>query len=245
VLFAAPLLMARILPFRYALPAMPFVAVLAAHGLLALVPGARWVTMLLAAACILPTAARAAWTDAVLTREDTRSEAGRWIAAHVPVGVPIVLLGGPECEPQIAESRASIERRIDYVVNLYGAAGGAVVSELYRVQLEGPAGRSTPGHEVHRRPAAFEPTGRGVCLVVPSSPLPSPACPVAPLPPAFAAIARAATVRARFDALAPGAAGASVDAVDAFFVPFSRLWTVRRPGPNIEVMLVPPAPSRP
>jgi hypothetical protein len=248
VLFAAPLLLARILPFRYALPVMPFVAVLAAHGLLALRwPGpprlARALAALLAAACVLPAAARAAWIDAVLTREDTRSEAGRWIEAHVPAGVPIVLLGGPECEPQIAESRASIGRRIRYVRDLYGPAAGAVVGELYRVQLEGPP--PPDGREVFRRPAAFEPAGRGVCLVVPSYPLPNPACPARALPEPFAGLARGATVRARFEGVAAGVEGASVDAVDAFFLPFSRLSAVRRPGPDIEALLVPagrPAP---
>jgi len=250
VVFLGPLLLARIVAFRYTLAALPFVAVLAAGGILGVrwpgpSPVSRWITALMVVVCVLPPLARAVWIDVLLARADTRSQAGRWIAAHVPADVPVVLLGGPECEPQIAESRDSIARRIRYAMDLYGPTHGRVVTELYRLQLAGYVEGTGPAHEVFRRPVTFERPARGVCLVIPSYRLPNPACPPAALPAGLADLARDATVRARFDPVQESAAGATIDVVDAFFLPFSRLWTVRRPGPSIEILLVPGERERP
>lgn len=204
--FLVPLLMARILPFRYALPALPFVAVLAAQGILsARWPGppavSRWVTGLLILGCVLPPLGRAIWIDALLAREDTRSQAGRWIAEQVPADVPVVLLAGPECEPQILETRASLARRSQYAMERYGPQAGRVVSDLYRLQLEWRPELAGNAHEVFRGPAAPERAGRGVCLVIPSYPLPNPACPTGGSLGAFTDVSGAAIVRTRFDAI--------------------------------------------
>jgi hypothetical protein len=239
--FLGPLLAARILPFRYVLPALPFVAVLAACGILALRwPGrpavSRVVTGLLVLASVLPPLGRSIWIDVLLGREDTRGQAGRWIAEHVPPGVPVLLRGGPECEPQIPESRESLARRIGYAVERYGPAAGRVVSELYRLQLQWRPASAAPAREVFRGTAAIEGPGRGVCLVVPSYPLANPACPAD----GAAAVPGAATVRVRFDAIETPPRAPAGDAVDAFFLPFSGLGSVRRPGPNIEILLALP-----
>ena len=244
VVFLGPLLAARIVPFRYALPALPFVAVLAAHGIAEVWRAvlhcgrppvlARTAAGALVLLCVLPPLARSVWLDLLLARDDSRTVAGRWIAAHVPAGATVVMLGGPECEPQVVESRASIARRIDFAMARYGSASGRIVSELYRLQLEWRGNPRLPAHEVYRMPAAI--VAREAYLVAPSSPVPNPACTSAG-PSGGTTVPGDAVTKARFEAIDPSLRGVTGDQFDAFFLPWSHLWRVRRPGPNIEILV--------
>lgn len=72
--------------FRYELPLLPALAILAG-GLLAAVPG-RWVPAAVAAALLLaaPSLYASAETDRLLGTEDTRALAAAWMSANLPPG---------------------------------------------------------------------------------------------------------------------------------------------------------------
>jgi len=172
--------------------------------------------------------------DMLLSRKDTRTIAGQWILHHVPHDVPVVFLGGPECELQIYETTASIHRRIEYVYRLYGQRGGDIVSEIYRLQLRNHERSSHTGYEVFRNPEYLPADMKEVCLVIPSYPLS-----MAGINPASLKMARGQIQeKVRFDALKTNSAHFNLDKVDAFFLPFSPLGDVIRPGPNIEILMI-------
>lgn len=226
LLGTAPLLCALIpfrhpVPFRYLLPALPGIAVLAAWTASRL-PARKFVYAAVALLLASQLAAAGALV-VVLAREDTRTLAGAWIEHNVPPGVPVVLLGPPESEPQLRESAASIQRRIAYAYRLYGPTSGRIVGDLYRLLLAGaPAAQ---GREVFRNPSDAETPAGLVAVVAPSYP---------PLAPGARVVARA-----EFDPfLASGRATACFDPIDAFFLPMNPWGRVTRPGPKLTILLL-------
>jgi len=268
--FLLLLFFARVLPYRYALPALPFVAVFASKGVLQFYQ--RWSNSMikLSAPSPFPSPPKRGrgwgegeWRKAIfyiiklwifliivltvaigflksirldilLSCHDTRTLAGQWILDHVSPDVPVVILGGPECEPQIYETTASIRRRIEYVYRLYGKKGGDVVSEIYRIQLRNHERSSHTGYEVFRNPEYLLADMKEVCLVIPSYPLS-----MASINPASLKMARGQIQeKVRFDALKNNSIHFKLDPVDAFFLPLSPLGDVIRPGPNIEIWMI-------
>ncbi|HYP09092.1 MAG TPA: glycosyltransferase family 39 protein, partial [Bryobacteraceae bacterium] len=108
VVVAAAVCVAALLPFkhnvpyRYTLPLLPLISILAAASL-EYPKRALWKN-LLASLVIAFTAWNSARLVNILTRPDTRTLAGTWIEKNVPADTPILLLGPPEAEPQIHES---------------------------------------------------------------------------------------------------------------------------------------------
>ncbi|HEX8679469.1 MAG TPA: glycosyltransferase family 39 protein [Chthoniobacterales bacterium] len=242
--FLLPLVFARHSPpYRYVLPALPVIAVFAGKGLadiyFALSSGRA---RLLAFAALVYCAGDGLWTcykmDRLLARDDTRTLAGRWLRDHVPMDVPVIILGGPEAEPQIRESAASIRRRIEYVKRLYGETSGDVVSQLYRLQLrmlETSGAKRPDGYEVFRNPQRSEFDAATVAVVRSTYPVALTSGVVAPPPlPEGEIIRRWGTEPlsrkepARYE----------FDRSDAFFLPFNRFDEVKRPGPAIEIVLI-------
>lgn len=236
--FLLPLLLFRnIMPYRYALPTLPLVAVFAAKGVFDLgrLLG-RGALALVLVGCVMagPGLWKSARIDYLLAQEDTRTLAWRWIEQNVPRKVPIVLLGGPESEPQILETAASIDRRIGYVKRRYGEGSGDLISELYRAQLRDLGARSQHGYEVFRNPGPVKVEGGVILLVLPSHPLR-----MAQYDPAARRLYSGKVLReASFTSLSGDWADFEVDSVDAFFVPFRALNRVTRPGPNIQLLLL-------
>ena len=268
--FLLLLFFAHILPYRYALPALPFVAVFASKGVLHFYQkwsnsmsklsapspfpfppkrGRGWgagkwrkaifyIIKLLIFLVVVLTAAvgflQSIRLDVFLSRNDTRTLAGKWILHHVSPDVPIVFLGGPECEPQIYEMTASIHRRIEYVYRLYGKRGGDIVSEIYRLQLCDKRGRENPGYNVFRNPEHLPVDMKMVCFVIPSYPLS-----MASINPVSLKMAGGQILeKVRFDAIKNNSIHFKLDTVDAFFLPFSPLGDVIRPGPSIEILMI-------
>lgn len=233
-------------PFRYLLPALPGVAVLAAWAaarLAARLAPRKAAQRLLYGAVALLLAwqlAGAGTLVAVLARQDTRTLAGRWIEQNVPREAPVVLLGPPESEPQVRESAASIECRIAYVYRLYGPNSGRIVSELYRLLLTGAG--AGQGREVFRNPSDGEAPAGLVVVVTPSYPLPM-------IGDAHDdALARGARVvaRAAFDPfLGSGGDAACLDPIDAFFLPMNPWGRVARPGPKLAILVLDRPPRLP
>ena len=148
--WGAMLIPAHYLPFRYLLPLLPLLAVLAAIGLHALNrPG---LVLLAALAGLALTAPATLRTNRSLAREDTRSEAGRWIREHIPASAPIIWLGEPEAEPQVTESAASLARRMRYAEQRYGEQNARVINRIYQLMAKAPAARAPTAHEIHRNP---------------------------------------------------------------------------------------------
>jgi hypothetical protein len=236
--FLLPLLLFRnIMPYRYALPTLPLLAVFAAKGVFDLggLLG-RGALALVLVGCVMagPGLWKSARIDYLLAQEDTRTQAWRWIEQNVPREVPIVLLGGPESEPQILETAASIERRMGYVKRRYGESSGDLISELYRAQLRDLEARSQRGYEVFRNPGPVKVEGGVILLVLPSHPLR-----MTQYDPAARRLYSGKVLReVSFTSLSGDWADFEVDSVDAFFVPFRALDRVRRPGPNIQLLLL-------
>lgn len=228
-------------PYRYLLPVLPLVAASAASGVLRLhaVFRRRAFTSGLMAVLVLPSLADSVRMDSLLAAKDTRTLAGEWIGKHVPSNVAIVLLGGAECEPQILETPRSLARRIDYVKNLYGRASGTVVAELYQLQARDAVSRNRFGHEVYRNRVP-QPLGEDLVLVVsPSYPLP-----MARYNPGWrTALGGEVAVEVKIRSITAGGSY-EFDKSDAFFLPFTRLDEVERPGPNLRLELVRPLGSR-
>jgi len=232
----ALLLFRHPVPYRYLLPALPLLAVLAAKGALVVCHAVR--RPALAAPVILVLVVPPAWDsvrlDVLLAEPDTRSLAGQWIRAHVPPTVPVVVLGGPECEPQILETVSSLERRSAYVKSLYGEASGTFISQIYALQQRGAAGRSRAGHEVFRNPAPGAVAAPRVLVVTPAHPLSMANVDVVIL----SAYSGRVVEEIRFESLPADETGFEFDAIDAFFLPWTGLSRVARPGPNLRLRLV-------
>ncbi|MEI6147547.1 MAG: glycosyltransferase family 39 protein [bacterium] len=241
-LLAAPLLPARVVPYRYLAPLLPLVAVLAGVGLarLGVIPkGRRWIAarMAVGVALVIPGLLTSARCNQLLARMDTRSLCGQWIRQHVPAETPVVFLGGPETEPQVNETYMSILRRVDFVNRLYGPKAGSVISKFYRLQLRNQPRTPETGYECFRNPEPAEVTARTICLVIPSYPLPSAHC----APGKAAAFLKGTPIlQAEFTSLnAPAQTPVyELEPWDAFFLPYRPLFLVHRPGPHLAVWLI-------
>jgi hypothetical protein len=215
-------------PYRYVLPVFPWIAALAAAVLASV--GRAWIGAVIALFLAASGTWQAGQADALLARTDTRTLAGVWLGQNVPAGVPIVFDGGPECEPQVRETRASLLRRIEYAHRLYGQGGIGVVSTPYRLRLRivGPR-----GFEVFRDSDPPAIPASEFFAVVPSYPLPM-----------CAASGRwrqsgdDVQVVHRVVGLRDPRAEFELDRVDAFFLPFDRLTKVERPGPDFTILRV-------
>ena len=217
------------LPFRYILPALPGLAVLAVFATSRLARRKALAVPIVAMGIVV-----LGWQLAesialvrALAREDTRTQAGQWIAANLPQTLPVVLLTAPEAEPQIAESAASLERRIAYVYRLYGEHSGEIVSELYR-RIQPGAG---VGYEVYRNPDPADVPGEEFLLVTAEYPMRTGG------QSALGRIAEFGNVRERveFNPVAGSMEGASLDPSDAFYLPMNPAGKVTRPGPRLRL----------
>ncbi|MCC6264746.1 MAG: glycosyltransferase family 39 protein [Bryobacterales bacterium] len=222
------------LPFRYVLPALPGLAVLAVYAAFRLARR-RGFTVAVAAVGSAVFTWQLALSIALvstLAREDTRTLAGQWIAANVSRATPIVLLGAPEGEPQLSESAASLDRRIVYVSRLYGEQSGRIVSELYRVLQAG----APEGYEIYRNPASTEAPAGDFLLVVSEYPLRAVEGSVAD-----GNVERhvkefgEARDRVAFDPVTGPMRDAVLDPSDAFYLPMNPWGKVERPGPRLKL----------
>jgi 4-amino-4-deoxy-L-arabinose transferase-like glycosyltransferase len=232
----APLFLAHVVPYRYVLPLVPVVAVFA--GVALTMPVSR-TGRTMALALTLTLVARGAWEsarlDRLLAREDTRSEAGRWIAANVPAACAVVMWASPELEPQVRETSSSIQRRIEYVHALYGATTGELVSRLYRVALAGATGTDRPpAYEVYR--SMLSPAD-APCSAIVTAGYPGFVAPAVTSAELAAGAGGSLVRRASFSPFAPGIAVAPIEPLDAFFLPMEHLDRVIRPGPIVEIVL--------
>lgn len=220
-------------PYRYLLPALPWIAVLCAVAVHALPKAHGWAAAALALA-LVPLPLLEAWKmDALLASKDTRTLAWEWIAANVPRELPVLWAGGPECEPHFDETAASIQRRIDWVHERYGPFSGNIVSQPYRMMAAARAGRAEQGYEVYRNPSTGQTPGDEFLFVTPYYPLA-----MAKVMYELPAGRKVRVLREyRIDALSDPAAPHELDRIDAFFLPF-RPSGVLRPGPGLHLRWV-------
>jgi hypothetical protein len=239
-LLAGFLVPAQAVPYRYLVPLLPVLAILAGIGFSALFARraeSRWLALRIATAIALlaPGLLISVRTVRLLAEPDTRTLCGNWIRENVPTGVPVIFLGGPEAEPHVDETRASIMRRIDFAHRTYGDYGGDIVSRLYRLRLRGRVPGPGEGRECYRNPEPDEIPAGTICLVSPSYPLTMAQCD----PRKEAAFANGTVIRkATFDGLQEGAGACELEPWDAFFLPYRPLSRVIRPGPGFTVRLI-------
>jgi hypothetical protein len=218
-------------PQRYLLPALPVLALLCVTLTQMF---SRPILRRSVGALLLVLIAGQAWTSLrfvrLLAMEDTRTLAGRWIQQNVPRSLPVVWLGGPECEPQYLESAASIARRIEFAYRRYGPVSGAIVSAPYRLMKAAAEREGRAGWEIHRNPPKGPlPVGEFL-LVTAKYPL-SMTHYEMPLPrEKLETIGTVTTLRS----LTPGVwDDLELDPIDAWFLPFRPLSGVLRPGPDL------------
>ncbi|MCC7340541.1 MAG: glycosyltransferase family 39 protein [Bryobacterales bacterium] len=227
------------LPFRYLLPALPGLAVLAVFAAFRLARRRRLAVPVAAVGGVVFLWQLALSTVLVstLAKEDTRTLAGQWIAANVSRETPIVMLGAPEGEPQVSESAASLERRIAYVYRLYGEQSGMIVSELYRVLQAG----APEGYEIYRNPASTEAPAGDFLLVVSEYPMRAVEGSGAGGSVADGNVEGRvkefgeARERVEFDPINGPMQDASFDPSDAFYLPMNPWGKVERPGPRLKL----------
>jgi len=176
--FVALFAPAHTLPFRYLAPLLPLSAILSAVALdaagrrLRRQSGAA-VLAVAGFAGIVSTAPATLHLVNSLALEDTRSEAGRWIRANVPASVPIVWLGMPESEPQIRETPASIQRRVEYVDRTYGPVAARVIDRVYLLAMRAPTAGDPHAYEVFRNPRPQDVSARLIGVVQAAYPSPT------------------------------------------------------------------------
>ncbi len=163
-----------------------------------------------------------------MNQPDTRTLAGDWIRSNIPAGVPVLLFGPPEAEPQVRETAASIQRRIGYVYNLYGAVSGAIVSEPYRLLLQSLA---NDGRDVYRNPGRSQIDAPSALLVLPEYP----GGLAAYDPKLAAALTGEVLASIVIPSLDPQYTEWDLDRIDAFYLPFRPLGGVIRPGPGLRL----------
>jgi 4-amino-4-deoxy-L-arabinose transferase-like glycosyltransferase len=231
------------IPYRYVLPALPFASILMALGIEGIADRFnRYLGRIVFAGFVLvalvPALISTVWMDILLRRTDTRTLAGQWIAASVPLEIPIVLAGWPECEPQLPETTASILRRIDFVRRFYGESAVPVVAAPYHLQLHSGVGGKRTGYEVYRTAAPAEIPGNLICLVVPTYPDSFCAVRSADIPTVVARFPGRVTAVTEIKSLRQESAGHVLDPIDAFFLPMDMLANIVRPGPCFHIYMI-------
>ncbi len=225
-------------PYRYLLPALPCIAILAVAVFARLPKLPKPLLLGVAAVALigveLTTSVRLVW---LLGKPDSRSIAGDWIQNNIPRTLPIVWLGGPECEPQFIESAESVQRRIEFAYRRYGQFSGAIVSAPYEMMRKAKQEAGVSGWEVYRNPPPDQLPAREFAMVTSEYPLrmtrfklPVAAGELEDLRPAqrFQALRQEKGVCDDFE----------LDLIDAWFLPFRPLGCVERPGPNLTVRWV-------
>jgi hypothetical protein len=234
--WGAMLIPADYLPFRYLSPLLPLLALLAAIGLHALARPRR--ILLAALAGLALTGPATLRVNRSLAREDTRSEAGRWIRDHVPASAPIIWLGEPEAEPQVRESAASLARRMRYAEQRYGEQNARVINRIYHLVAAAPAARDPAAHEVYRNPPASLATTGPVWVIHAEFPPPM----VQTDPALLAEWTRGRELRREVIG-SPPVGQPRLDLVDAFFLPLPPQEN-EVPGPRLIIRHIERAPLR-
>ncbi len=239
ILFLLPLGVTSHPFFRYAVPALPVLSVLASLGIFSLLAGRPGVLRLSLAGLVMvlavgPCLWHSMEMDLLLAKEDTRTLAGRWIADHVPPEVPVYLLCRPEQEPRLAETGASMTRRVQGMMEIYGGRMGDWLAEIHGLQRDALEEGGGTRFEVHRPPGLSKPKGRTFCVVTASYPgglagQKKTGITLGGMEPA---------ARTLFQSAPPDVEGLDIDRFDAFYLPFNRLDQVSRPGPNLEVQII-------
>jgi hypothetical protein len=134
-------------PYRYLLPALPALAVLAASAIAWLGQRTKrtWVTVVIAGVLGLMSGVQSLRVVERLARTDTRSLAGQWIEQNAG-STPVLFTSGAECEPQVRESKAALERRIRETYARWGELTGNIIAAPYRMMLP----HAGAGVEVYR-----------------------------------------------------------------------------------------------
>jgi hypothetical protein len=237
LLYLLPVLFSNAPFFRYTVPALPFVAVLAAHGIFVFASQRleRFRLLFLGAAvlaCVVPDLITSFSIGRLLDREDTRTLAGKWIEEHVDPGVPVVVYGRPEQEPQLFESRASMQRHVEYMEKRYPRRRSSeLLTEILRLQRDYLEDSDLPRYEVYRGLEELPPNTPEVCVVIPYYPLKN-----IGFSDMHVGRLKKAESKVKFCSLTADHQDYFIDTVDNFYLPFSHLDEVERPGPHFEIL---------
>jgi hypothetical protein len=231
------------MPYRYVLPALPYAAILAALAMEVIAAKfgkeiRKFAFAGLAVIALAPTLMSCVWTDILLSRTDSRTLAGEWISKNVGTEVPIVIVGWPECEPQVPETEASINRRIDFVRRLYGESAVPIVAQPYYTQLRSDIDRKGSGYELYRIAVPYSVPGRKICLVIPTYPYTPSALRTDQIQSMLSRYPGRITRRTNIVTLHKESAKHDFDPWDAFYIPVDNLSNIMRPGPSMNIYLI-------
>jgi hypothetical protein len=231
------------MPFRYALPSLPYAAILTALGIQSIAGRfdnglQKIVYGSFVLATVTPPLVSSVWMDVLLNRSDSRTLAGEWISKNVDRSTPVALAGWPECEPQVPETDSSILRRIDFVRRFYGEAAVPVVAQPYRMQLCNKSGATRQGYELYRTAVPVDVPGNQICLVIPTYPYTSSALRTEAAASVIDKFPGRITRKVHIETLYNTTARHDLDPIDAFYLPMDRLLNIARPGPAIDIYLI-------
>ena len=236
---------------RYMVPIVPYLCVTAAAATLAATDwiGRRfgnrargWTTAAVCVLLIAPSAGRLARFDYLLTREDTRLQARRWIFENIPQETFICMAALPWPFPQLPEAIHVLEReqrqlrRKQDTLDERGRRDSRFKAEVLAARIERQRSHGPPGYEV----ATAKRSGGGLIMRRRTAPIPY--CLLAesslhhysrPSPVVEANIKQDFELVRRFIASETLPAPELFDRQDAFFLPFADLRGVDRPGPNL------------
>ncbi len=227
---------------RYAIPLVPFLCVTAAVFLVRLHDLGRqrltdaWSSSLLSAAAfllLLPSIVSIARLNSLLSKEDTRVSARRYVERHIPAGSTIsefsASFGGLELSP----SAASLQKPIG------SAAGKSVQMQIDRARWNAMRSGKRAGYGLWQ----YDPetrqfladggfvTGNPDYLIVEDSPL---RFYPAKVPPEIRDLAsRGYVLTKSFTAYGELPAGTIFNEMDAVYFPYAGFKGYKRPGPNI------------
>jgi len=237
---------------RYMVPLIPLLCVAAAAALVratSLLRGRWWLPV---ATCLLaaPSLSSSVQLDRILSRQDTRLMAAQWIEKNVPSGTRVALAGTeygyprirrtlPWKQKRLADLQMAGEpaRRLETELRIGDMAAGPVYDT---VELRGGNPQSLRSVWTGYSVQVLQDSGV-TWVVTQEHPLP-----FSLLPSGFTdGLKQLATPLQTFDPFVQGEPLPDFDPIDAFYVPFSGLSAVERPGPILRIFRLDSNPSAP
>ena len=226
---------------RYALPMVPFLCLGGARIVHLATERIRWPWLcLVTAAMVAPTAYSTVHHNLLLANPDTRLETAAWIENNVPDKSRIALVGSEYGYPKLRRSEAWLRERLADLrlqgvpakrLQLAVETGQGAIQPSYDI-VEIESGQSTDFRSVWRDFDLERLRSEGIDWVILQD---HPLAYSRTDPSTTKALRLAASPAAVFDPFVDGVGAPGFDPLDAYYVPVNGFYSVRQPGPKLEI----------